>query len=329
MNHMNTLFDQPNAQSLPASNLLGGDQERRRKRLKAIVDHGLPPFPNTVLELSAILNNQSVDVKKAGKVIRADPSLSAHVLRLCNSPMFGLRTRVISIEQATILIGTERLRSLAMTCSLVNYSGNGLPRDQVMNFWKHSFLAALLAEHLAIQTDYFEKEQAYIAGLLHDIGQLPQWMLAVEEKNERNIMPPENWTDNPSVERGHFGMEHSEIGSSMAVSWNFMPSFVDVLAHHHNPDEATHDPGLVEIIATIEHFLLTKENAAPILGEKTPPQTDVQEASDAPILPSMQRTLPAFAETHQQAVVEMLNEEYERLIPRVELAVTNTIGGNR
>ncbi|MGH9615048.1 MAG: HDOD domain-containing protein, partial [Bryobacteraceae bacterium] len=262
---MNIPIDSSEAQSLLASNPLEGDQYRRRMRLKAIVDHGLPPFPNTVLELSAILNNQSVDVKKAGKVIRADPSLSAHVLRLCNSPIFGLRTRVISIEQATILIGMDRLRNLAMTCSLVNYSGNGLPRDQVMNFWQHSFLGAMLAEHLATKTDYFEKEQAYIAGLLHDIGQLPQWMLAVEERIERNITPPEDWADNPSIERSHFGMDHSEIGSSMAETWNFMPSFVDVLAHHHNPDEATHDPGLVEIIATIEHFLLTKEDSAPRL----------------------------------------------------------------
>ena len=143
-----------NITSLHETSPMGAEPQRRRQRLEAIIDHGLPPFPNTVLELTAILSSASVDVKRAGKVIRADPSLSAQVLRLCNSPMFGLRSRVISIEQATILIGTERLRSIAMTCSLVDYSGCGLPRDQVMNFWQHSFLAALLSEYLAKLTEY-------------------------------------------------------------------------------------------------------------------------------------------------------------------------------
>lgn len=311
----------------PDSIEIGGDQQRRRKRLKAIIDHGLPPFPNTVLELTAILSNQSVDVKKASRVIRADPSLSAHVLRLCNSPMFGLRTRVISIEQATILIGTERLRSLAMTCSLVNYSGVGLPKDQVSNFWMHSFLAALLSESLAKQTDYCEKEQAYIAGLLHDIGQLPQWMVAVEEKAERKTAPPANWPDNTPVERFHFGMDHCEIGSSMAVTWNFMPSFIDVLGYHHEPGEAQHDPNLVGLIATIEQFLLTKIKAAPAPDTEAPQETGDQQASDILISQSTERNLQEFAETHPQAVVEMLETEYTRLLPLVELGLRSTITG--
>ena len=194
--------------------------------------------------------------------------------------MFGLRTRVISIEQATILIGTERLRSLAMTCSLVDYSGHGLPRDQVMNFWQHSFLAALLSEYLAKLTDYCEKEQAYIAGLLHDIGQLPQWMLAVEERAERKTMPPIDWPDNTLVERDHFGMDHCKIGSCMAVTWNFMPSFIDVLSYHHDPREAQHDPSLVEIIATIEHFLLTRGKATRATGGQPLGQNDGQQVCD-------------------------------------------------
>lgn len=324
---MNKPFGTASPPSLPDPNLVRGDQMRRRERLKAIIEHGLPPFPNTVLELTAILSSQSVDVKKAGRIIRADPSLSAHVLRLCNSPMFGLRTRVISIEQATILIGTERLRSLAMTCSLVDYSGHGLPRDQVNNFWLHSFLAALLSEHLAKQTDYCEKEQAYIAGLLHDIGQLPQWMVAAEEKADKKSMPPANWTDNTPVERDHFGMDHCEIGSTMAVSWNFMPSFIDVLGYHHEPREAQHDPNLVGLIATIEQFLHTRIKSAPAPERDSQQNMEGEEACDVSILESTQSDLQAFADTHPQAVVEMLEKEYVRLLPLVELGLKSTIGG--
>lgn len=323
---MTAFTDQQDSQSLPASSSSHGDQERRRKRLEAIVNHGLPPFPNTILELSAILNKPSVDVKRAGKVIRADPSLSAHVLRLCNSPMFGLRTRVISIEQATILIGMDRLRSLAMTCSLVDYSGFGLPRNQVNKFWQHSFLAALLSEYLAKETNYCEKEQAYIAGLLHDIGQLPQWMLAAEEKSEKRTTPPEHWVDNTVVERDHFGMDHCEIGSSMAVTWNFMPSFIDVLGFHHEPLEAQHDQNLVAIIATIEQFLLTKFQAEPVPGKAVLSAGDEDQADEIIFSDAKEGHLLEFADLHPQTLVEMLDKEHARLLPLVEAGLKGTFG---
>jgi HD-like signal output (HDOD) protein len=305
------------------------DQERRRRRLKAIVDHGLPPFPNTVMELTAILSNPLADVKKAGKVIRADPSLSAQVLRLCNSPLFALRSRVISIEQATVLIGTDRLRSLAMTCSLVDYSGVGLPRDQVMNFWQHSFLAALLSEHLAKQTDYCEKEQAYIAGLLHDIGQLPQWMVATEDKAQRKTALPPDWIDNTPVEREHFGMDHCQIGSCMAITWNFMPSFIDVLGYHHEPQEANHDPNLVTLVATIEQFLLTRAEAASAEGAETSPDAGVEQPREISFSKAIQKNMRPFADTDPQAIAKMLEKEYTRLQPLVEQGLSTTISGIR
>jgi HD-like signal output (HDOD) protein len=323
---MDILSDPSSSQVATASSVTLEAQQRRKTRLTAIVNQGLPPFPNTVLELTAVLSSPSVDVKKAGKLIRTDPSLSAQVLRLCNSPMFGLRSRVLSIEQATILLGTERLRSLALTCSLVDYSGFGLPREQVTNFWRHSFLAALLSERLAKAIEYSEKEQAYIAGLLHDIGQVPQWMLAVEEKTIYKTAPPANWADNTSIERDHFGMDHCAIGSSMALSWNFMPSFIDVLGYHHEPEEAQHDPNLVEIVATIEHYLRTKTPEAPAAGAEALRTPEDPQAAEVQIRRPERSDSRLLRRTERPGVLEMLDREYGRLLPLVQLGLTTTIG---
>jgi HD-like signal output (HDOD) protein len=121
------------------------DASRRRKRLISIVANGLPPFEHTVTELNSILNNPGKDIKHAAKPIRTDLSLSAQILRMCNSPLFGRRSRVVSIEQATVLLGADRLHSLALTSSLVGFAGKGLPAEQVGEFWKHGFFAAMLA----------------------------------------------------------------------------------------------------------------------------------------------------------------------------------------
>jgi putative nucleotidyltransferase with HDIG domain len=305
-----------------SSSVAATEQVCRRNRLIAIIEKGLPPFPHTVAELTAILSGPSADMKKAAKLVRSDANLTAHVLRICNAPLFGLRSRVLSVEQAATLLGTERLRSVAMTSSLVDLAAQGLPKDQVSLFWKHSFLAAKLSEHLAEYRGYSEKEQAYIAGLLHDIGQIPHWMLVAEEKLQHGADLPKNWTDNTAVEREHFGMDHCEVGSRMAQSWNFLPSFVDVLASHHEIADAQHDPYLVQIVAGVEHFLIAKEESV----ASADAERSEGQPSTAEIPAVTERTCQPFDEADWQAIAENLNDEYNRLLPQVEGGLASILG---
>jgi putative nucleotidyltransferase with HDIG domain len=299
------------------------EQCRRQARLLEIVGKALPPFPHTVLELTAILSGPSADVKKAAKLIRTDATLSAQLLRMCSSPLFGLRSRVVSINQAATLLGADRLRNLVLTTSMVDLAGNGLPASESTRFWRHSFLAALLSEHLAKRTGYSESEQAYIAGLLHDIGQVPQWMILSEEKAQKMSPPPENWFDNPSVERDYFGLDHSQLGGHMATSWNFMPSFVDVLVNHHDSDRAEHDPYLAKIVGGVEHFLLTavsekieEDTAAEATAVLHTTETDVSAVAEP-------RSNHSYSESDWHDIERDLKSEYERLLPIVAGGLTN------
>lgn len=294
--------------------------EKRKQRLMGILSKGLPTLPNYVLDLNALLSSPTVDLKKVAKVLRTDPSLSAQVLRLCNSAMFGLRRRVISIEQAAVLLGTERLRTLVLTCSVMQFAGKRLPPSQMLSFWQHSFLAALLSERIARQVDYFEKEQAYLGGLLHDIGQLPLWILVQEEEAKQRPLPPPDWPDNLPVERDYFGMDHCKVGRWMAVSWNFMPSFIDVFECHHSPDRAQHDPYLVGIVAAADQFLMTQVATDPT----TPPDAIVlpeEHPADPESLSVLQQCLPQLSEPERQALIETLQTEYIHMLPLVQLGL--------
>jgi HD-like signal output (HDOD) protein len=300
--------------------------DNRKKRLMGILSHGLPTLPNYVLDLNALLGNSSVDLKKVGAVIRTDPSLSAQVLRLCNSALFGLRRRVISIEQAAVLLGTDRLRTLVLTCSLMQFAGKRLPIEQMIGFWQHSFLSALLSERIARQVDYFEKEQAYLGGLLHDIGVLPLWILVLEEQAKNRPLPPPDWCDQIAVERDYFGMDHCKVGRWMAVAWNFMPSFVDVFEHHHDPARSDHDPYLVGIVAAADQFLHTQEEAA---SDQESMQI-ADSGSPGPDEPSfLQGCLPLLSEAQRNATMEMLQTEYIHLLPLVELGLAAATGASK
>ena len=228
-------------------------QLTREQRLQVIVRKGLPPFRQTALELAKALGGASPDLKKASKLISTDPALSSQLLQMCNSPLLGMHSRVISIDHAAVLLGPERLRSLALNTSVADFAGKALPEAQMNAFWEHSFITATLSQYLAERWKYFEKYQAYIAGLLHDIGQIPEWMLLSEGTGDADT-PPSDWVDNTCVEQEYFGTDHCKLGVIMARSWGLMPSFVDVLENHHTPELAQRDSVLVRVVATADIF---------------------------------------------------------------------------
>ena len=201
-----------------------GDPEARQNRkmmLMAALSEGLPTLPAYVFELNSLLLANRVNLKRVGEIIRTDPSLTAQVLRLCNSAFLSLRSRVNTIEHAMALVGTERLRTMVLTCSLVEYVGRRVASADIQSFWQHSFLTAALGERLARGISYFQPEQAYLSGLLHDIGVLPLLMLTSGEPQRAGNMAICDWGESMELERQHFGTDHCEVGSWIAVSWNF------------------------------------------------------------------------------------------------------------
>jgi len=319
----------------PSSALEAEWLERRKKRLMSILSKGLPTLPSYLLDLNALLSTATVDLRKVAKVIRTDPSLSAQVLRLCNSALFGLRCRVLSIGQAVVLLGTERLRTLVLTCAVMQFAGKHVPVKSLLGFWQHSFLTALLCEHVARVVDYPEKEQAYLAGLLHDIGQLPLWMLVMEEQSRHKELPPEDWPDNIPVERSYFGMDHGKVGRWMAVAWNFMPSFMDVFENHHDPSHGQHDPYLLGIVSSVDQFLKTQfvpevavdaDNELPEIPQAMPHVEEpllVGGASEGPTF--LVHCFPNLSPAGRELVLATLQAEYIQVLPLVQLGMAAVI----
>jgi len=144
----------------------------------------------------------------------------------------------------------------------------------------------------------------------------------VAEETKRRPPPPSGWPDDIPVEREYFGIDHCKIGRSMAVAWNFMPSFVDVFEHHHHPDRAQHDPYLVGIVAAADKFLLSQEDPpAPVAD--APQASEVLLASEPEGPTFLQQCLPLLSEAERQAVMEILQTEYIHLLPLVQLGLAS------
>ena len=170
----------------------------------AVLSEGLPTLPAYVFELNGLLSSVPVDLKRVGEVIRTDPSLSAQVVRLCNSPLLNLPEPVASIEHAVVLLGTERLRIILLTCSLIESVGQQVSPAELHLFWQHSFLTGTLSARLGRCTLHPKPEQAYLAGLLHDIGILPLLTLGGRDQQPGIAWTLRRWGEAIEEERGFF-----------------------------------------------------------------------------------------------------------------------------
>jgi len=287
-------------------------KQRRKERLMAILTVGLPTISAHIFQLNTLLSAPSVDLRKVSKIIRSDPSMSAQLLRMCNSALFGLRRRVLSIEEASVLMGTERLRTLVLTCSVMEFTNKQLPEEQVQEFWQHSFMTGMLSERIAKWIEYSQHEQAYLGGLLHDVGLLPLLVVATEEKDWESEAPVRIRGGSLEEEKAHFGLNHCEVGRSIGTSWNFFPSFIDIFEHHHHPESSSRDPHLVGIVAAADHFSETHAPAAP--SEAAIPESP----EPAPDDDFFSLCFPRLDAQDRSELTEMLENEYLHLLPLME-----------
>jgi len=309
---------------LPSTPPSAEDPEARQSRklaLMAALSEGLPTLPAYVFELNSLLAAAPVNLKRVGEVIRTDPSLTAQVLRLCNSAFMGFRERVTRIEHAIVLVGSERLRTMVLTCSLVEYVGRRVASEDIQSFWQHCFLTAALSERLARGISYPQPEQAYLAGLLHDIGALPLLVISSTEPQEPEHLTNCGWSESLESERERFGTDHCEVGHWIGVSWNFSPSLLEVMESHHQPREATHDPYLVGVVAAADQFCSRR---GIVLGGLPPELSEPAGNQDRVIL---QACLPQLKPAEAEQLAEMLETDFLHLIQLMEFGAAGLFGG--
>jgi HD-like signal output (HDOD) protein len=288
----------------------------------AALSDGLPTLPAYVFELNSMLAASPVNLKRVAEIIRTDPSLTAQVLRLCNSAFMGFRERVTKIENAVMLVGTERLRTMVLTCSLVEYVGHRVASEDIQSFWQHCFLTAALSERVARAIAYPQPEQAYLAGLLHDIGALPLLVVTSSgSKRPANVVTTCGWGESVELEREHFGSDHCEVGRWIGVSWNFSPTLLEVMVKHHSPREARHDPSLLGVVAAADQFCVRR---GIMLGAAPPELTEPTGNQDQAIL---QACLPQLKPGEADKLAEMLEADFLHLIQLMEFGASGLFGG--
>jgi HD-like signal output (HDOD) protein len=195
----------------------------------------LPPFPAVAMQLLSLLDDDDVPMKQVVTLLRVDPALSAEILRVSNSALYGLSRRIDNVSHAVVVLGTESVKRLALTVALGKFSGQFARSHGLRGCWDHSIAMALSAERLA-DLLHQPRDRAYTAGLLADVGRLA--LLACYPNEYGNLLEVarENDFDLLECERQMFDIDHCAAGEWLARHWNLPEYLVEAIGLHHSSD---------------------------------------------------------------------------------------------
>jgi len=211
-------------------------------RLEAIVRDidRLPPMPANVSRIVQALDNPKTGAGQIADLISLDQALTANVLRVANSALLGYGSNCVTVQDAVMRVGFARIRTVvlgAVAATQLNQrlSGYRLASDDL---WHHALVSASTARYLAGALRYPNQEEAYVAGLLHDIGKvvLDRHMREAYETviglmSDTGLLM---WQAEEQV----FGVSHGNVGGQMTSQWQFPASLVNAIKHHHFPSFA-------------------------------------------------------------------------------------------
>lgn len=194
----------------------------------------LPPIPIVAVNLLGLLAKDQVALNEVAATISIDATIAAEVLRAANTANYGVRGEVTSVHHATTLLGIGRIRALAATLGLRRYLGQALRLPAVVRCWRHNLACAAAAEQIALRLGG-NAADAYVAGLLHDIGRLAlivahptQYPAFLDTADARGL-------ELLALERELLGIDHCEAGLWFTQQLLLPQVFQDIAMHHHNP----------------------------------------------------------------------------------------------
>ena len=210
----------------------------------------LPPFPVVVQRAIQLINDPKSSAQDVVDAIQFDQSITANVLKICNSAYFGVRRTIHSLREAVMMIGFNQLLEIILSQgSLALFAApcKGYDLEQG-GLWQHSVACALLTRIVSKRLGWEETPTHFTAGLLHDIGKVVLNKFVKNYFDEIKVRVHEEHLSFVDAEQEVLGINHAELGGRITAQWNFPESIVAAVRYHHAPASAPQDHQIVDLI---------------------------------------------------------------------------------
>jgi len=300
----------------------------------------LSSLPQTLSEVLRVVRDDNASTKDLAEVLSRDPALTAKVLRIVNSPFYGAGREITTMTQAVMTLGMRAVSALALSTSIYDLSGKWQVAVDRRRFWRHSLEVAMAARMIARESGYAYPEEAFICGLLHDIG-----ILILEksfpEKFQRIWKQAEAGESIAELEERIWGTNHARVGQFLLEQWGVPSVICEAVGRHHSQiltqssDPELRPAQIVALANLVSRFTIAK--ARPELAFETGDKETLAAALELPkprLAELQENLLAAFIEEARFLEIDIgspeeLLIEANRIIYSHYLAVENLLAENR
>ncbi len=263
----------------------------------------LVSFPDVAVQVNDLLSDDVSDAGVIGSIIEQDPALTATLLKLANSSIYGASAEVDSVAKAFTRVGAQEIQELTLgICA--SRAFRGIPNEiiSVKDYWNHSLLCGAAAKLIARKVKAQNAGMVFTGGLLHDVGHLVMFNMMPEESMRALALCREEM-DGESIhlaEREVFGFDHAQVGAALGQSWNWPQALVNCIARHHDPfafpdcTDAEVIVHLADSVATLAEFGSTDIDEAPPVDPQTWDRLGIEPEETLELLEDLRRDVASL-----------------------------------
>ncbi len=214
-------------------------------------------LPHIVTRLAQLINDENATLRDFEEIISLDPALVGRLLTLVNSSYYGLVHKVDSVSRAIALLGMKNLHNIAVTDALKGMfkaggAGDGFSCDRL---WIHCAATGICSKMIAERIFSLNGDDAYLAGILHDIGLIVEWQGAEQPFLTAYDQLTEDGASIIELEQQHLGTDHCEIGYLMATEWMIPTPLCEAIRDHHQISDTVEPRSPLGILQISEYIL--------------------------------------------------------------------------
>lgn len=244
--------------------LIEADEVKRQKtELKLAGIKNLPSIPKVIFDVTKLLNAGEPSAHALSGVIIKDPGLTTKLLAIANSPLYGIKRKVSSLEFAILVLGFQEIKNIVTALSIADSFKIASDKNfSPLDFWIHSMVTGSAAKGISQHLGFDFGSDAFVAGALHDMGILVIHKFFNPEFQE--IASADNIL---KAEYDILGMSHQETGRYLAEKWQLPLSLCDALLYHHRPSESQKNAEFVSVIHLVD-YMTKRLNTASFYWDK-------------------------------------------------------------